>query len=496
MSIRQTWSALFTQSLEAFSHGDMQGGQRLCDRLVGWPGMPEEYQAANRRNMVHYAPLLSRDAPTYAELPIGFNLPAGWSITGVTLGADRDGIHAIAACASPSGAGSTLAVLRLDASGNSAAPPRPLRTQNADGSIASGAIDIDDLRGGALDGGMIATCRVGQRNAETGEVSSRMCLATLDPASGTARLNLIEGSATTPASDGAHLYLLAAFSPVTAFACDPDSGLLDALVSSPAPDIAAPWLPATNAIPDGDGWLCLTAETAAWEDGHLTWLHRVVRLGPDFEMLALSHPFRFQNVDTQRANGLARRDDRLMIAFMSGDDRPWIATINEDDLFGRLIPAREFAYPGMQPAPLPPVVSPADWGRVPPWLANENLAAPDPGWSEWAGGVWERSAAYMQAVRAATDFPASTARSTAFLLMTQRRAGIRGNMLEIGVDAGWYFVVLASALFPDERAVAVDLWDWQGQNVDRSGYGRRQQFEERVDAHAPGGNVLTLQANS
>ncbi len=90
----------------------------------------------------------------------------------------------------------------------------------------------------------------------------------------------------------------------------------------------------------------------------------------------------------------------------------------------------------------------------------------------------------------------TTAMMTAQLLVQQSRAGLRGDVAEIGVHHGKYFLVLANATLPGERAVAVDVFDDQHKNLDASGRGDRAIFEHHLAAHAPGVEVEILQESS
>ncbi len=90
----------------------------------------------------------------------------------------------------------------------------------------------------------------------------------------------------------------------------------------------------------------------------------------------------------------------------------------------------------------------------------------------------------------------TTASILAQLLVEQVRAGLRGNVCEIGVHHGRLFLVLANALAPGERAVAVDVFGDQEKNVDRSGQGDRAVFERNLARYAPAAPVEIVQESS
>ncbi len=90
----------------------------------------------------------------------------------------------------------------------------------------------------------------------------------------------------------------------------------------------------------------------------------------------------------------------------------------------------------------------------------------------------------------------TTASILAQLLVEQARAGLRGNVCEIGVHHGRLFLVLANALAPGDKAVAVDVFGDQDKNVDRSGQGDRDAFERNLRRFAPNAPVEIVQQSS
>jgi len=84
----------------------------------------------------------------------------------------------------------------------------------------------------------------------------------------------------------------------------------------------------------------------------------------------------------------------------------------------------------------------------------------------------------------------------AHVSLAQIRAGLRGDVCEIGVHHGKLFIVLANAIVGGERAHAVDVFGDQEKNLDRSGAGDRAVFERNVAAYAPGARVEIVQESS
>jgi hypothetical protein len=112
--------------------------------------------------------------------------------------------------------------------------------------------------------------------------------------------------------------------------------------------------------------------------------------------------------------------------------------------------------------------------------------------------VLDALANYLEAGIAEVDGWLSpfTAAAIAHLLVEQSRAGLRGDVCEIGVHHGKLFLVLATALMDDERAVAVDVFADQDKNLDGSGRGDRAVFERHLAERAPGARVEIVQESS
>ena len=84
----------------------------------------------------------------------------------------------------------------------------------------------------------------------------------------------------------------------------------------------------------------------------------------------------------------------------------------------------------------------------------------------------------------------------ATLLLAQSAQGEAGDVCEIGVYQGRLFLILANAIAAGETAVAVDVFDDQEKNVDRSGLGNRAVFEANAARYAPGARIDILQDSS
>lgn len=90
----------------------------------------------------------------------------------------------------------------------------------------------------------------------------------------------------------------------------------------------------------------------------------------------------------------------------------------------------------------------------------------------------------------------TTARATDHLLQAQTELGVRGNVLEIGVHHGRYFIVLANGLAAEESALAIDLFADQARNATRSGSGDWVELVANIARFAPLARVEVVQADS
>ncbi|MEO7221343.1 MAG: class I SAM-dependent methyltransferase [Devosia sp.] len=90
----------------------------------------------------------------------------------------------------------------------------------------------------------------------------------------------------------------------------------------------------------------------------------------------------------------------------------------------------------------------------------------------------------------------STAILSHALMEHQTSLGITGNACEIGVHHGRYFIALALGLSGNERGVAIDLFEAQAENVDRSGKGNRAIFEQNIARFLDPQTITAIQGNS
>ncbi len=90
----------------------------------------------------------------------------------------------------------------------------------------------------------------------------------------------------------------------------------------------------------------------------------------------------------------------------------------------------------------------------------------------------------------------TTAHIMAMLSEQQTHLGLSGDLAEIGIHHGKSFFAFANAAVPGEKLFAVDVFEDQHKNVDRSGNGSRQTFLSNLAAYAPDATVEIIQESS
>ena len=80
----------------------------------------------------------------------------------------------------------------------------------------------------------------------------------------------------------------------------------------------------------------------------------------------------------------------------------------------------------------------------------------------------------------------------------QNKMDVAGGALEIGVHHGQFFIALANLCDPSADLVAVDVFEDQHKNIDRSGFGNEAAFRRNIDAQCNKSNaaIRTIKADS
>lgn len=87
------------------------------------------------------------------------------------------------------------------------------------------------------------------------------------------------------------------------------------------------------------------------------------------------------------------------------------------------------------------------------------------------------------------------ARATELLLSYQTARNLTGDLLEIGVYEGKYFLVMAKAAQTLERLVAIDIFESQEPKIE-SVQGKRAHFESVMEKYAPNKEVIIMESDS
>ena len=90
-----------------------------------------------------------------------------------------------------------------------------------------------------------------------------------------------------------------------------------------------------------------------------------------------------------------------------------------------------------------------------------------------------------------------TAQIVAEIGLSQTESGVTGAVGEIGVHHGKFWFVLDHLATPDEMRFAIDVFDMQELNIDRSGKGDLARFKENRKRYGAGvGHIEIIQASS
>lgn len=82
------------------------------------------------------------------------------------------------------------------------------------------------------------------------------------------------------------------------------------------------------------------------------------------------------------------------------------------------------------------------------------------------------------------------------LIRFQSELNVKGNICEIGVHHGRYFIALLTSINMDELGVAVDLFENQSENIDNSGRGDSAIFLANVERFSRVNKVVIIMDNS
>ncbi|MFM9107402.1 MAG: hypothetical protein ACKOWF_11970 [Chloroflexota bacterium] len=156
-----------------------------------------------------------------------------------------------------------------------------------------------------------------------------------------------------PAVSPAGIHVVYACGPTVTLGLDATTGRLSMASSRSAPLPAWRFRGGSQLIPLGDGWIAIVHEAVDHARGDRTYLHRIVRFGPDFSITHYSLPFRLRGEMVEYVAGLARSRDRLLVTYAVGERAAIAASVPEASLLSLLLPLAEIAPGGPQPGRVP-----------------------------------------------------------------------------------------------------------------------------------------------
>ncbi|MGI9253630.1 MAG: hypothetical protein ACR2J8_07780, partial [Thermomicrobiales bacterium] len=348
---REPWEDLLARSIQAYYEGQIEQGALVCDWLMAEPTAPDQARANGRNNAVHYAPKFTQSVPGYSDRRLDIPLEPGWQAVNPTIARDGDGLVLLIRATNWSyphsgphpdsgipGVRSHYWVQRIDANLEPLGAPTRLDDRVPDdGKLYERISGNEDYRLFRIDDQWMASASAWRLPLTEGMPVIRMGLFDLDlnpaqPWVGNPRwlsdgTNGFQEKNWMPAVDGSKLFFIYGSLPTSSIRCDIETGRIEAVHSQPAPSTAGGFRGGTQLLPNGDGWIALVHEFATWEDRKRTYLHRVIRYGPQFNITHMSLPFRFRGATIEFAAGLARIDDRFFISFVVDDTEAWVASV-------------------------------------------------------------------------------------------------------------------------------------------------------------------------
>lgn len=392
-----TWETLLDRSVKAFYEGRFEEGRVASEWVQSDPAAPAGVRFNGRNNSVHYAPRLRDTMPGYREREIVLPLPPGWHAVNPTIAPDGDGLVMLIRATNWSyphsgphpesgipGVRSAYWVQRIGADLDPRGAPVPLEDRTPRDAYHFEPIQgNEDYRLVRLGDRWLASASAWRLPISGPTPVIRMGLFDLDldsttPWVGNPRwmsdgTNGIQEKNWMPAVDGDTLSFVYGSLPTMTVRCDVETGRITLANSHAASATASGFRGGAQLLPEGDGWLALVHEFGTWENRARTYMHRILRLGREFNITDMSLPFRIRGNDIEFAAGWTRVDDRFIISFGVDDQSAWVASIPADDLLGMLRPLHELAPRGL----LAPGISPGLEGILRQW-DPERWPMPEP----------------------------------------------------------------------------------------------------------------------
>jgi tetratricopeptide (TPR) repeat protein len=298
---------------------EFAAGLEACERLLSIDGLSDQLERQARRRMAELAPHLVDLAPGTSLLPLQRLVD--------------DGEAVVDACIAQ-GAGEYVLLVR--ARGKEGRPGRG----HAYRLVALGAdpISIERDESPLLAHDDRLALRTGQlldakpvhagdswwlcgRSPAESETGARLACMRLDGDRCEVALPLthaepvsLAGFAPVSVESGSALTVMSSIAPTVVHRLDLATRSLSPHVERSAPLIARALCPATQVIPDGEGFLTIGCETVHVENGCEQTVHRWVWFDGSWSLALVSPPFVFRGHGEERASGLVRWGDRLLVS--------------------------------------------------------------------------------------------------------------------------------------------------------------------------------------
>ncbi len=204
----------------------------------------------------------------------------------------------------------------------------------------SRVLGVEDCRLVCVDGRLLASGTVRDRNPE--ERCEVACWDLDDPETG----DVVALRSPHPerheknwmpfVRDG-QLHFLYSSAPTIVLRAAPPGDAVEVVVEHEGPPGAAGFRGGSQGVEVDDGWVFLVHEVGVHDD-HRVYVHRLVHLGSDLRIDAMSPTFCFFDQGVEFCAGLARQGDELFLSFGVGDRTAHVARVAEVALLGLLEP--------------------------------------------------------------------------------------------------------------------------------------------------------------
>jgi hypothetical protein len=326
-----SWMPIFQRSIDAFYEGQIIEGRYACLQLLNEPALPEQVREQTFRNQSFYAQPLTELAPgcSWHELAIAAGeyqrrrdpspvwLPdrllvlIGDPIAGAELVTLDDEHHVVAREQLGDETGESASFAQI----------RPFFTDRLRAAVI--------MRPGEESGHRLVGI------VEAGAGAWRH-LSRFGPRAG----DFARGWSPVVTEHG--LRLVAWWEPTEIFRFDEASNSFARVALRMAPHSAERFAGGSQGVAVPGGQLFLVNERVSFDEAPLVFT-RFVRLDERFQIDAISPQFFVSNRGRDAASGLARRENRLVAGFNSGDEQALLATLDVESALAMLEPV---AAPG------------------------------------------------------------------------------------------------------------------------------------------------------